>query len=72
MDGTIERIPIEIPGVKVVGDFPIKRFKEAIYNGAVRQYGAKLNVTIMPPADTAIGQTMGRNTQKEGRITSGK
>ncbi len=47
----IERIPVHIPGVEVVGEFPIKRFLETIYNAAAKQYGVKLNVTIMPPAE---------------------
>jgi len=51
MDRTIERIRIEIPGVEVVGDFPIKRFLETIYNAAAKQYGVKLNATIMPFAE---------------------
>ncbi len=45
----IERIPVHIPGVEVVGEFPIKRFLETIYNAAAKQYGVKLKLTIMPP-----------------------
>lgn len=71
MDGTIERIPIEIPGVKVVGTFNIKRFSEILYNFQTKKYGGIVSVKITPPTDTAGGQTTGKNTQKEGRITSG-
>ncbi len=44
----VERIPVHIPGVVVEGDFPIKRFLETIYNAAAKQYGVKLNATIIP------------------------
>ena len=47
----VERVPVHIPGVEVVGDFPIKRFLETIYNAAAKQYGVKLNATIMPFAE---------------------
>lgn len=47
----VERVPVHIPGVEVVGDFPIKRFLEAIYNAAAKQYGVKLNATIVPFAE---------------------
>ena len=40
--GSVERVPIEIPGVQVVGEFPIKRFLEIVYNAAAKQYGVKL------------------------------
>jgi hypothetical protein len=48
--GSVERVPIEIPGVQVVGEFPIKRFLEIVYNAAAKQYGVKLTATVRPSA----------------------
>ncbi len=44
----VERIRYNIRGVKVVGESPIKRYMEAIYNGAATRHGVELKLTIMP------------------------
>lgn len=49
--GGVERVKIEIPRVQVVGEFPIKRFLETIYNAAAKQYNVKLTATVLPKAE---------------------
>lgn len=55
----IERVKIEIPGVQVVGEFPIKRFLEMIYNAAAKQYGVKLTATVRQLAAQEFGTAKG-------------
>ncbi len=44
----IERIPVHIPGVEVVGEFPIRWYRQAVYNAAAKRHGVELKLTIVP------------------------
>jgi len=46
MEKEVESIPIEIPGVEVVGEFPIKRFLENLKNPRAMKYGVKLTAHV--------------------------
>lgn len=46
MEKEVESIPIEIPGVEVVGEFPVKRFLENLKNPLVEKYGVKLTARV--------------------------
>jgi len=46
MEKEVESIPIVIPGVEVVGEFPIKRFLEGLKNPRAMKYGVKLTAHV--------------------------
>jgi len=46
MEKEYESIPIEIPGVEVVGEFPVKRFFEGLKNPLVKKYNVKLTAHV--------------------------
>ncbi len=46
MDGTIERIPIEIPGVKVEGTFNVKCFLDTLYNFRTMKQGVRVSARV--------------------------
>ncbi len=56
MGEPIERIPVEIPGVEVVGSFNIKRFFDTLYNFQTKKHGVEVSarVTLADESGRAI------------------
>jgi len=50
MERAVERIPIEIPGVEIVGTFNVKCFFDTLYNFQTMKQGVKASVKITRPA----------------------
>ncbi len=46
MGKSVERVPLEIPGVEVVGTFPIKLFLDTMYNFRTKKESVTVSATV--------------------------